>query len=268
MKKCLMRRYVTAFFILIHICANYSFAQSTLEVEGIMFGEVPVAVVNGKVVKVGDEIDTAEVMEIGEDFVKFSLDQGGYYISRLVERSYKGNSINEKSQRVSNDTNNSSRQELRSKTFENIENYIDYIEEAKDELRKQRVPTVKSYQKAMSLFDKAERELQYGLERVLMDSEGRDKIKPLISRVREYKDTIYQEKRNLKKQIEDAIRNNKLVEGMTKSDVTRSWGRAHEVNRSNYGGVRQEQWIYEDEKNRRDAYLYFDEDILTSIQYR
>ncbi|MCA9400128.1 MAG: hypothetical protein KC713_00775 [Candidatus Omnitrophica bacterium] len=260
---------ISHFLILTVLITTQSYAQNGLEVEGIMFEDNPVAIVNGEIVKVGDMIEGVEIIDIGEDFVKFSSNQGGYYISRLGELSQKKNDKVNHNQflNAQNQTDSGYSKELREKTNDNILNAMDYVTEATNALQSHKIPSIKSYQHALDLYGKAERELQYGLERTL-DVEYRNKIKAVLSGIRSDKDLLYLDKMNLEKLIKDAIRNNKLVQGMTKSDVNRSWGRANTVNRSNYSGVRQEQWIYNDEERQREAYLYFDEEILNAIQYR
>ncbi len=63
----------SVFFILIFLCLNFSVAQPDLEVNGIFFEEQreSYAIVNGGVVKKGDTVGGAEVVEITKDFVKF-----------------------------------------------------------------------------------------------------------------------------------------------------------------------------------------------------
>lgn len=50
---------------------NTGLAQHDLEVTGILGGEELSAIVNGKIVKVGDEIEGAKILEIKKDSVKF-----------------------------------------------------------------------------------------------------------------------------------------------------------------------------------------------------
>jgi len=61
------------FSILIFLCFNFSLAQTSLEVSGIFYEEKgqSYAIVNGKIIKVGDKIEEAEVTEINKDSVKF-----------------------------------------------------------------------------------------------------------------------------------------------------------------------------------------------------
>lgn len=57
-----------AVFLLTFSC----YAQSELRVGGTSTGgDKPIAVVNDKIVKIGDLIDKVKVVEIGDDFVKF-----------------------------------------------------------------------------------------------------------------------------------------------------------------------------------------------------
>jgi len=59
------------FFFLINIFVTL--AQPDLEVEGIVYEEngQSYAIVNGKIIEVGDKVDESEVIEINKDFIKF-----------------------------------------------------------------------------------------------------------------------------------------------------------------------------------------------------
>ncbi len=65
---------------------NEAAAQPDLEVSGIVVGEgESLAVVNGKVVKAGDDINGVKVIEIGEGAVKFKY-KDDVFIKQLGER--------------------------------------------------------------------------------------------------------------------------------------------------------------------------------------
>jgi hypothetical protein len=64
------------------------FAQPELKVEGILGGEKRLAVVNGEIIREGDSVDGAIVLEIGSDSVKFQY-QGVVFIKKLDERGEK-----------------------------------------------------------------------------------------------------------------------------------------------------------------------------------
>jgi len=65
---------------------NEAVAQPDLEVSGIVVGEgESLAIVNGKMVKAGDEIDGVKVIEIGEGAVKFKY-KDDVFIKQLGER--------------------------------------------------------------------------------------------------------------------------------------------------------------------------------------
>ena len=59
------------------------FAQPNLEVSGIMKGKDKRAMVNGEIVKEGDAISGAEVIEIGDDSVKFKYE--GEFFTKKAE---------------------------------------------------------------------------------------------------------------------------------------------------------------------------------------
>lgn len=59
-----------------------------LRLEGIMYDKInPCAIVNGKIVKVGDEIKSTKVLEITEDTVKFKY-EGGIFTKKLGVSSF------------------------------------------------------------------------------------------------------------------------------------------------------------------------------------
>jgi hypothetical protein len=62
------------------------FAQPNLEVSGIMKGKDKRAMVNGEIVKEGDAVNGAEVIEIGDDFVKFKYE--GEFFTKKAEVEY------------------------------------------------------------------------------------------------------------------------------------------------------------------------------------
>lgn len=62
----------------------------------------------------------------------------------------------------------------------------------------------------------------------------------------------------------NAIKESKVFIGMTKEQVITSWGDPDNINKSVGRWGKHEQWIYEG----NDAYLYFENDKLTSIQQR
>lgn len=65
------------FFNLIFLCV--ALAQPNLEVNGIFYDDKePYVIVNDKVVKIGDTIDGAKVIEIKPDFVKFEYGNSVY----------------------------------------------------------------------------------------------------------------------------------------------------------------------------------------------
>lgn len=63
-------------------------------------------------------------------------------------------------------------------------------------------------------------------------------------------------------QVARAMKNRKVIMGMTREEVVESWGRPHDINRTVYGDHVSEQWVYGD----FGPYLYFDDGVLTSWQ--
>ena len=61
--------------------------------------------------------------------------------------------------------------------------------------------------------------------------------------------------------IWEAIEESKVFIGMTSDQAKLSWGEPQKINRTITGSIRNEQWVYKSE-----SYLYFENDILTTIQ--
>ncbi len=67
-----------------------------------------------------------------------------------------------------------------------------------------------------------------------------------------------------------AVRKHKLLPGMTKQQAIESVGSPTSINNSQYGTVRREQWVYSRSTKTKvlpSSYLYFENDILTSMQW-
>lgn len=143
---------------------------------------------------------------------------------------------------------------------------MEYRLEADNEFRSQRVPSLKIYPKVLLLYDKSERQLQHGLERS-KGAEERKRIESTILELRSKKDILRREEKKLEESIKNAIKDKRWVLGMTKLDVVKSLGNPTKINRANYGGSKEDQWIYRDEKKRTDLYLYFEADVLVSAQF-
>jgi len=67
----------------------------------------------------------------------------------------------------------------------------------------------------------------------------------------------------LDKQLEDTILRGVIKLEMTQEQVSASWGRPHDVNRTVYSFGVHEQWVYVEYGS---YYLYFEDGILTSWQ--
>lgn len=62
------------------------FAETKIEVSGIIGGDNPVAIVNGSVMKIGDEINGTKIIEIKGDYVKFQYKgESSFFIRRIGE---------------------------------------------------------------------------------------------------------------------------------------------------------------------------------------
>ena len=80
----------------------------------------------------------------------------------------------------------------------------------------------------------------------------------------ESQDRLAKEKRLARKM--EAIRNGEVIIGMTKEEVTRSWGHPTKINRSVGVGYASEQWIYDRGHIGRTQYLYMENGVLRSFQ--
>ncbi len=221
-----------------------------------MSGTEYVAVVNDELVRVGDRVGELTVTEIGADYVEFDSKGSGKFIKRL--------GVKVKKAEVPMRQVASSKQSSELMGEEKIKQAFQYTTDA-EIILSGGVKSVAKYKKAISFYDKAERQLQYALDKNL-DSDQRTKIKSVISALRDDKASLYSEKRSFEKQIKEAIRNREILYGMTRSDVTRSLGRADEVEKGKYSNNAQEQWIYGDPA-RKSKYLRFENGILTSFQF-
>jgi hypothetical protein len=61
-----------------------------------------------------------------------------------------------------------------------------------------------------------------------------------------------------------AIANNEILIGMTKDQLLASWGLPNDINRSVYPKVIREQWVYGPPFHDYEAYVYVDNDVVTS----
>jgi len=66
--------------------------------------------------------------------------------------------------------------------------------------------------------------------------------------------------------IKKAIKNRRVVTGMSKEDVIKSWGQPRDINRTVTSGCVHEQWCYRDVLEGTDRYVYFENGVVTSWQ--
>ncbi len=241
--------------------SNQVFAQYNLEITGIMQGEEPLAVVDGKVVKKGDKIGEIEIVAVGRDFVHFKI--GDETVTRYLAKIEK--TVVSPVEKNKNIEQNYSMVDYKAQTQleENIQKAQEYVDQADNLLKEQKVMSVKKYSEVLSLYDKSEREFQYAFEKP-MDNEYRKRISTSIRILRDGKVQLTTKKRDFEEEIEKAIDDHRVVLGMTKNDVIRSLGNPNEGNSSNYQGTERDQWIYG--KTLNGKYLYFDDGMLTSTQ--
>jgi hypothetical protein len=235
-------------------------AYADLEVTGIMPGEKPVAVVDGKVVKLGDKIGGYTVQEINAGSVKFRAENGSDLSKKLgAEHKAKAETAPQPPEK------RAAGNPVQADISDNIRRSQDYARQADDLLSEQKVMSVGKYNEALSLYDKSERELQYALEKTA-DHEDKQKISASIKIVRDGHDAVSMKKRSLEKEIENAVRSRKAVLGMTRADVVNSMGSPEKKNQADYQGSSEEQWIYGDPMDGGKL-LYFNDGIVTSTQF-
>lgn len=241
-------------------------AQPSLEVSQIGFDNRYFAVVDGQKVKEGDVVEGLKVEDIGKDYVIFVSENGEYFLRELPHQAADNKiSVVTENRKVPPKNGQETGLQGSREIQQNIEQADGYVAEAARLLTNKQVISQAMYQKALGFYEKAEQALQYALEKTL-DSFYQERLRTELAGLWDAKDRIYKEKAGLQESITKAIVNRQLVIGMTKSDVLKSWGKATQINYANYAGNREEQWVYGNSVETA-KYLYFDGDILTSMQY-
>lgn len=144
----------------------------------------------------------------------------------------------------------------------NIEQYSEYVSEAEqlffqDSFSQHSEIYIRA--RVFDLFELAERELQYALEKT-MEKECRNSIKVAIMVIREAQSELAKEKRSFESAIKTTIQNRQVILGMTKANVKDSWGNADNIKTINYFDGDREVWKYKKFRvmgSRPVVYLYF-----------
>ncbi len=228
-------------------------AEPNIEVTGIITGGEFMAVVNGKLVKKGDEIEGYKIEEIASDFVKLNTGDGNYLVKHLSQTERKNKTIDGKNGLEKVRTSSVNTQSVVS-TQNYEEARIDALKA--EQLLETRTMSINLYEQALTLYAEAKEKLVADLNQ---NSNGL-----YVSRVNfvtQRTEEIAQRKWELYVKIRDGQKNGTLIPGMSKEDVIQMEGRPDKVNQDNYGGSNQEQWVY-----GNSLYLYFDGDVLTSYQ--
>lgn len=166
---------------------------------------------------------------------------------------------------------------LASRTEKNIDQALMYISDAQELLFHNlliRDQNIYPLARVFDLFELAERELQYALEKT-MNASCRNSIKDTMAAVRESKDKVVNAKREFEAHVKKSIQNQRVTLGMTKINVKDSWGSANNIKKINRSGQGREIWEYKSIgiSLSPNVYLYFeklpyfDNEILTSIKF-
>jgi len=189
--------------------------ESTLEVTGIMLGEESIAIINDEMVKTGDIIQGAKILEIGSDFVKFNLEGEEFIIQLKATKRIKSKFIRTKSTMDVDE-------KIQLRREANKEKHIDkadaYYEKAKNLLYESEPP----YVYINELYKDAEHEMGYVFQ--LSKSEDKNKVKSVITKLKKEREALKSEVDKQKKLFKNAIRNRGVLYGMPKSDVIKSIG--------------------------------------------
>jgi len=189
------KQFIITFIVsIVFICLKHGFAQPDLEITGIFYEDEAksYAIVNGEIVKEGDTIDGAEVIEITEDSIKFQIDDE--FIVRKVGSGDKESPKHERFQEKSSITN----QKGDNKYYLNA---LDYAGRAESLRRRLSADTITIYDLAdlISLYEHAEKEAGKAILAV-----SGDEFKEMQAIRKECQDTIpdLKELLEIKKKIE------------------------------------------------------------------
>ncbi len=257
-------------------------AENTCKLEGVMIENgQPVIFISRRggvdSIKIGDRVCGGEVLQTyppGEDdgiTSKQSVDRNEYRIKVQLgheEKIFKNGDVicgdpDSISRRKAgftkvDESNNSDEMRLK----ENIRKVDEYYSRAQT-LRQKVVLSVKSYEKIIGLYSQAIQEIAFALNKT--NAVGEKILKEYLYRYEEERRQLTDRMYDVKDKIRIAKLNKGIVIGMTKEDVIESIGRPYEINRDNYSGDVQEQWVYGVSIAYR-KYLYFEDGILTSWQ--
>ena len=225
-------------------CLINVLGQHGLDVEGVISGDKPMAIVNGEIVMVGDTINECEVIEINDSSITFKYEEETFTVKVWAPEIKK------------------EKKNIAVGTFEAGDDY-DYPSSISD-LYLEAIFyadmassfTVRNRGMACELWQEAIIASQNALGSV--KGEQRTELLDIIDYARKCIKDFESDKRRAK-------REGRVIVGMTKSEVRSIMGGPSDINRDQYGeGATEEQWVY----GSYGPYLYFDDDYLTAIQGR
>jgi len=254
-------------FILLFLFAAFASlpvgaAEPPLTVQGIMPGENPIAIVNGNVVKPGDVVEGARVSRITDNAVIFILPDGretAAAISAPPEKKTEPVKPPQSPRPAAVSPSLPGSEEL----FLRLSRSQALAREAEGR-EKKNVLSVTELQKIAGLYEKSQREAQYVIENS-SDPRLIEQVKSVLPAIREQRQIVIKKKNTLEDSIRAALAGNKLILGMTKNDVTRSWGKPRGINTGKPGEDITEQWVYDRDRSRR-VLLLFADDILVAAK--
>jgi hypothetical protein len=238
-------------------------AQSNIKLEGIMQDPSnPIAIINGNLVQVGDKFDGLTVAAIGADFVKFQKADGSIMEVKLNDpaKTKEGTDADQGPDQKLTPAGQSG------SSLAELDTYVRRADvpfkKAQAMLARRDFIPVAVFKEALKLYDKAERELQYGLEKK-MTPEDKEKLKKLLQGVRVQKEIVLEAKRRFEMKVKTAVKNKQIVLGMTDREVQSAWGQPAKKTAGEYKGKPREQWIYGD--HPRVKILYFEDGVLVEM---
>ncbi len=218
------------------------------------------AIINGEVVQKGDRLQDAVIVEIGDDYV--TLQYNGQMITEKVAATKKARKKPAPASPPPESYQQKQyfQQKSRGQTQMNLSKVDHYANQAAYQERRY-TTSVGNYKKVLGFLKKAEQEAQYALQRNLNNAADRDRIKRTIASIRQDMEAVKHRKKQLAEMIRDAIRQDRLVRGMTKSDVRRVLGSPTKKKKMTGSSYRAEEWYYKKEyPNKPEHRVYFSED--------
>jgi hypothetical protein len=241
-------------------------AETPIEIQGIMPGDEPLAIVNGNVVKPGDRVEGMTVEYIGEQTVRFCCVDG-----KEVEKTITAKKTDTpKVKNIPADAGVAVANKPGGPVPAQPGPVLAELSRARDialeaeQLEKKTVLSVADLEQIIGLYDRSQREAQAALAKAADPGMAED-IKKVIAAMREQRSATAKKKQELEAVIRKAITDHKVAIGMTKNDVVRSWGKPAKINTGKYSRDIDEEWIYERVKSKR-VQLYLSTDICVAAQ--